>query len=249
MHRAVRSRPRFREPPLAEAICEFRFEESDGWNWTVPGRLHERLRDRFPMIEQVAPPTIVVGPPVRSGPMQVERLRFRSVDGGRIVQSGPWLLAVNMLPPYPGWEEFLEMILEIYRLHRDLVGGLAIRRLGLRYINRIDPHGHAVVDLTTVLPDLPSIFGGRAENFYERFDIPYRDPPGTLTFQTGTTGETRRTLMIDLDFWRVDVGNPDIERLADWLRQVHDAIEDAFVRALTSRTCELLGLEREEAAS
>ncbi len=242
-------RPRFREPPLAEAVLEFRFERTGGWDWTVPGRLYERLRDRFPTVEQVAPPTVVVGAPhAGPAPVQAERLRFRSPDGTRIVQCGPWLLSVNVLPPYPGWEELLNLGLGIYRLHRDLVGDLNILRLGLRYINKVDPRGRSEDELMAALPDFRSIFEGRARGFFERFEIEYLDPPGTLTFQTGTMDEPARVLMIDLDFWRTDVGGPDEEALAQWLGRAHATIETVFVRSLTEQARALLGLEFEEVA-
>lgn len=243
MASTAHSRPRFRHPPLAEAVCEFRFAKTSGWDWTVPGRLHERIRDRFPRVRQVVSPAIVIGEPGPASPEQVERLQFVSEDGSRLVQSGPRLLSVNVLAPYPGWETFLDLIIAIFRHQAGLLPRSEIERIGLRYINRIDVGGKTEKAFLSVLPEIDEIFGSHAHTFYERYELNYSDPEGTLIFQAGTVLDPRRALMIDLDFSRHHIGMLEADELKRWLEKAHDRIEEVFVRSLTAHAWDHLGLE------
>jgi uncharacterized protein (TIGR04255 family) len=41
-------RRKYRNPPIEEALCEFRFAPSQDWDPTVPGRFHEKIREIYP---------------------------------------------------------------------------------------------------------------------------------------------------------------------------------------------------------
>ena len=75
------------------------------------------------------------------------RLICKSADGKRLVQLSGLFVAINQLSPYPGWEEvFRDTILARFG---DLkaIGPLRFKRVGLRYINRID------------VPQVPLVWG------------------------------------------------------------------------------------------
>lgn len=40
-------RRRYKNPPIEEALCEFRFHPDQEWNLTIPGRLHGELADEY----------------------------------------------------------------------------------------------------------------------------------------------------------------------------------------------------------
>lgn len=115
MHQRPIGQPLAR-PPLVEALVEFR-SGPDGWDWTLPGRLYEKVRDRFPERVEVRPPMIVLGqssgpegpPPPPAG--TPERLQFKRADGTAMIQVGPGLLVVNHLRPYATWPEFRRLAL------------------------------------------------------------------------------------------------------------------------------------------
>ena len=241
-------RLKFERPPLVEAVWEVRFANESGWNWTIPGRLHERIDKRYPVVKEVRPPSIVVGqqgaPHSSPSPSpMVEKLQFVSEDGTRLVQSGPSLLAVNILQPYPGWNEFLKEILDIFGLHAEFLTSTVTDRVGLRYINRIELDGSDAASLLKVLPALREFFDANASAFFERFEIPYDAPVGTLTYQAGTATGDARALMIDLDFWTGSLGKVGVEELGNWLTRAHARIEKSLARSLTREAVGLLGMQ------
>jgi len=240
-----RFRLRFERPPLVEAVCEFRFTDSSGWDWTVPGRLHERIRSSFPKVRQIRPRVVVVGGEAPPAVADVEKLHFATADDSRLVQSGPNLLAINVLHPYLGWDDFCDLILDIFHHHAAIIESCSLARIGLRYINRIGLGEHDAVGLLRVLPEFKSFFDASPASFFERYVVHYDEPPGALTYQTGDVARPERALMIDLDFWREhpDVVNPDA--LRRWLTAAHERIEEVFVRSMSEKARTLLGMRED----
>ncbi len=38
----------YKNPPILEAVCEFRFVPGSPWDWTIPGLFFGRVCDEFP---------------------------------------------------------------------------------------------------------------------------------------------------------------------------------------------------------
>lgn len=243
-----RFRVTFERPPLVEAVCEFRFAPESGWDWTVPGRLHERIRDRFPLAREVRPAMrVLLGagePEPRPAP---ERVQFLTSDEKRLVQSGPDLLAVNVLSSYPGWEDFLHMILDIFRVHAELLSSPELARVGLRYINRISLDGVTAGEVTKVMPPLEKLFGVGARAFYERYDMVLTELEGTLVYQTGTVGTPPEAIMIDLDAGWMPGKVVEEQALRSWLDEAHVAVEMSLARSLTEPAAQRLGMRERDA--
>ena len=67
------------------------------------------------------------------------RVICKTADGKRLVQLSGLFFAANQLRPYPGWEEaFRDTILQRYQDLQKTIGPFKFKRVGLRYINRID---------------------------------------------------------------------------------------------------------------
>jgi len=134
---------KYKNPPIVEALCEFQFVPSQPWDITISGMLYERIKDEFPLKHQqvgfgvavqpreggVLEPKIEFGPP---------RMQFFSNDKTSLVQVGSDLLTINLLRPYPNWEKFKPLILKILEDYINIASPKGFRRVGLRYINKID---------------------------------------------------------------------------------------------------------------
>ncbi|MBI1724429.1 MAG: TIGR04255 family protein [Candidatus Tectomicrobia bacterium] len=132
---------RYKNPPIAEALCEIHFEEGLKWNATFFGLFHERIKDEFPEAKELH--GMAMGIRVKPGGIDQRlreagiRMRFHHKDKTSLVQVSKNLLAVNLLPKYPGWEMFKPLILERLKDYISVIQPKAIVRIGLRYINRI----------------------------------------------------------------------------------------------------------------
>ena len=232
---------KMKQPPLAEAICEFRFG-FEAWDWTIPGQLFERIKRDFPSRSQVKS----LGIEIKAGGQQPsttvhtvpERVQFSRKDKSATVQMGPGLLAINRLQPYEDWNEFLCLILATYTHYSEVAESLQLSRIGLRYINRLDtdPSRQAIGDLITLDPPLHGALDMPLNTFHQRYELTNEQPRGILIHQTGiVVSDGAPKIMLDLDF--VSSGVPDAEdmpAIKQWLDDAHDCVEAAFIASLNS---------------
>lgn len=141
--RMAKTVTKYPNPPIQEAICEVHFDLSEPlalqtlellkpvWSVSYPDqKVVQERRVNFHLGPE--------GLKTDEGDLG-HRLICKSGDGKRLVQVSGFFIAVNQLSPYPGWEEsFRDTILErIHDLHKT-VGLIKFKRVGLRYINRIN---------------------------------------------------------------------------------------------------------------
>lgn len=236
-------REQLANPPLVEAVCEFRFSDpKEQWDWTVPGRLYDRIKDDFPDREQVQGLgfTLQVGkgdqsavPTIQGG---LDRVLMSREDKSAFVQVGPNQLAINHQLPYPGWEIFSALIQRVLETYLELAPS-SFQRVGLRYINRIPARFEGLLEigsLTTLGPPIPAEIKRPLTNFYQRYELRHDEPVGILVHQTGMQvfSENEFALVLDLDFGSLPDHAPDVGGAEAWLRVAHDRIEEAFLASV-----------------
>lgn len=229
-----------KNPPLIEAACEFQFDPDSEWDWTIPGRLFEKIGDEFSERAEVhrlgltvqevgreAPPPAVI----KSGP---DRLHLKRKDGSAIVQVGPRMLGINQRRPYPNWATFRELILRIYKTYREIAGSNGLARIGLRYINEIPKKNMAFASITTVWPTLSGNLDRDISHFFQRYEFKHSKPKGILIHQTGQQLRGNKlVIMLDLDFVAKSVGRIKSESsVAKWLDGAHERVEESFIASL-----------------
>jgi uncharacterized protein (TIGR04255 family) len=230
-----------KSPPLLEALCEFKFAASGEWDWTVPGRLYDQVKDRYPKKAEVQGIQLQVefapggqaSQHVASGP---ERIQLKTDTEEAMLQVGPNTLAVNHLRPYPGWSHFRTMVLDGYGEYTKLVPNAKLERVGVRYIDRIPLHADVPEfdKYIRIAPYRDIGLGNRLANFVQHLEFVSEDPQGVLLQRTGTTlVEGQQALMVDMDFGSTDVGGlTDCDAVGAWIDAAHDVITAAFIKAL-----------------
>lgn len=239
--------------PIIEALCEFRFVPDTPWDWTIPGRVYERVQDDFPTVEQqpmvqfeVSQTPEGIVPNAQAG---IERLRFRSASGTDLLQVGPDFFAVNHLAPYRGWPHFAPMIADNLAKYWDAAQPRAVQRIELRYINRIVlPEGkHHYEDFLNVYPQVP---GGRDQvwgSWAQRVQIFHEELNAMLTFQAGTHQElaepenqnSQSSIILDISFAPYVHHPLPHDAVRNWLEEAHQEIEKMFFQSVTKKCLEL----------
>jgi uncharacterized protein (TIGR04255 family) len=238
---------RYKNPPIAEALCEFQFEPDSPWDLTMPGLIYEQVRDTFPKRRQarVLDLGILASPEAVEQVRAMDRMQFLRQDEKALVQVGPHFLAVNHLEPYPSWEEFLPLIERGLRAYCDVANPKDIHRIGLRYINRIK-FAEQRIDLEDyfefypfVGPNLPQLFGP----FIVGIQIAYDDRDILKLALTMAHTETPDTiaLMLDLDYFLAKPGKVVLNNVFEWVNVAHDRIEDAFEACITDPLRQMFG--------
>lgn len=190
-------------PPLVEALCEFRFLGDQAWDWTIPGIVYEKIKAGYPekrqegVLEVPVQPTadsMLVG--VKTG---ISKMQFFRADRSALVQVGPDLLAFNAVPQgtahlYPGWASFKPEALEHLATYRAVANPKALARVGVRYINRVAvPTGEkfSLGRYFRVLPNLPAGLPQVLSTILINVEVPFDDLPGMLRFVFGSVGSER----------------------------------------------------------
>lgn len=234
-------------PPLIEAVCEFQFEPSQPWDWTIPGLIYDKVKGEFPKkkqknaIEMELRADQEISQTVKGG---VARMQFLRENEGALLQVGPNVISAHHYKPYPAWHVYREMIKNALAVYRDVANPKGLKRIGLRYINRlmIKEGQIRIEDYILAVPHIPEpvpqIFGA----WFQRVEVPHIDANGLIVIQSGSPlpDDPNTILMIlDLDFVTLDVGKIGLDATMDWVDRAHDEIEKTFEACITDKTREL----------
>lgn len=235
----------YTNPPLIEAVCEFQFEPNQPWDWTIPGLVYNKVGKEFPKKKQQNIVEMAariekdeVTPSIKGG---MGRMQFLRDDETALIQVGPNLFVVNQLRPYPTWEKYREMINNNLAIYCEVANPKALKRIGLRYINRLEiPEAEVrIEDYILAVPTIPEPIPQVFATWVQRVEIPFVDSNGMMVMQSGLMKHeepNKIVFLLDLDFITLDIREIKIENAADWLERAHDAVEKTFEACITGKS-------------
>lgn len=245
---------KYSNPPLVEALCEFQFIPSQPWDITIPGLLYEKIKGVFPEKQQQM--GFELGIQAKEGGMTEHkiglappRMQFFRANKTALVQVGPDLLTINHLKPYPTWESFKPLILNNLGIYQEVAKPKGFKRIGLRYINRIE-FDRGPIELSDyfnyylfIPKGLPQIH----DVFNVRIEIPYEDGREHLLLTLASMVPEKQgilTLLLDLDYIMTISESVSLEQTAVWLEKAHTIVETAFEACITDKCRILFGEEK-----
>ncbi len=222
---------KLRYPSIVEAVCELRFRSGVSYS-LIPGAMKERLRDTYPEFEVLPHAAMMSAIPDEAAPV-VPHHRFKRRNPNLLIQTGPRLLTVNVLPVYPHFEVYREEILAALRHYEAVAEPGSPTRVGLRYINQLRSTGSAASDISGYLRcsfSYPETLVHPPKEVAARVLLPYKTF-GTLalavSFPTqSANGETVATL--DLDFYWDEGREFDLSEFPNWLEAAHEIVYKSF---------------------
>ncbi|HEU4386773.1 MAG TPA: TIGR04255 family protein [Blastocatellia bacterium] len=244
---------RYSNPPLIEAVCEFRLSAESKWDLTVPGLMYERLRSDFPNKEQrvFQEVQITQGPEGLQQRLQAsERILLLTSDKNIFIQLGPRLLAVNCLKPYPTWEGFMPRIDSAFDALRTVVEIRGFQRVALRYVNRIELPA-SVVNLEEYFEFGPMV----GDSLMAEFPRGMADLTVGCVFSHNGGGDQCKVQLItaapdspgnsafllDLDYFTSPPRVVKVDEAVGWVVSTHEKIERVFEGCITQRLRDLFG--------
>lgn len=234
------ARRQYKNPPIQEALCEFRFVPGQEWDVTVVGKLHDRVKEQydgkttqqdlvtanFTMPEAGGLPSFALN-------RNYGRTQFPSSDGQRLLAVGPDLLSVHGFAPYEGWDALKPRIADALGHYVEVANPTAVGRIGIRYVNRVIVPGDSIELATYFLcsPDEVTGLPERMSSFVQRTEYDYGDQVRLLlTFASApSVNDHEATFLLDVDvIWEAsaNVGLDDAMGLVEDLRcRERDAFE------------------------
>lgn len=236
---------RYVNPPVLEAVCEFRMTPDTAWDLTTPGLLYERIRDTFPHREQrIVQELEVSGDPegLQHQIRATERILFFTEDRRMFVQLGHRLLSVHALQPYPTWAIFKPNIEKVFRALREVIAEGSLQRVGLRYINRIEiPFVQEVVleEYFQFYPALGHSLPQKMAGFLVAVELVYadgRDRCRVLLASSPPSKQNTLTYLLDIDYFLMPQEKViDMENALEWVEEAHSHVEEIFEGCVTDR--------------
>lgn len=190
-----------------------------------------------------------------NGPPRVETSRggpdgflFKAASGLHVVQARLDGFSFSRLKPYQGWEKFNSEAQCLWGLYVDLAKPERIRRIALRYINRITlPLPVAdFKDYFLTTPEVaPGIPQGLAQ-FLMRLVIPHDESQSVAVVTEAIEGPLSPSetavlpFILDIDVFRMVDWEPGTAELWPTIEQLRGLKNDIFFKSITERTVEML---------
>jgi uncharacterized protein (TIGR04255 family) len=234
-------RKKYENPPLIEAVCEFRLSPDTPWDLTAHGLIYEKISDEFVNKEEISIQEVTLVKTAEGLQHSVrsdQRIRFLTDDKKTFIQLGTRLLSVNRLKPYSTWEEFKPRIEKAFIALNETVEVKNIQRIGLRYINRIDIPSQTV-DLDTYF-DFKPFLGKKLPQLLQSFivgcEIPFRDGQDSCKVQlTNTIPEAPESssYILDVDYFLAKAETVVKDDALEWVEMAHNNLGDVFEGCIT----------------
>ncbi len=199
-------------PPIEEAICEIRWIANEHPDiFGAPARFYELIKRDYPEkaeMLQTMPREMHFEEKSASLKFGMERETARILFPGgnrtRLLGYGQTLVSIHALRPYPGWEEFGARIQAAIVAFHSASTPIGIKRIGLRYINKIDipSTDFSLGDYLTSGALIPPLQDARVTGFFTRiqsnFSDGYASLQATIANTTGADDDST-ALVLDLE--------------------------------------------------
>ncbi|MCI0506178.1 MAG: TIGR04255 family protein [Gammaproteobacteria bacterium] len=250
----------YKNPPIEEALCEFRFTPSTEWDFSYQMAFWNSVRDIYDGkprtqtgVEAGFQESGELGGPAFSVRHENPKIQIPSKDNKKLVSIGPHVLSVHSFRKYPGWENFKSEINEALNKYYQAVSPKGIVRIGLRYINQIQIPNKPELNLNSFFVSLPNLPGEtkfpknvaqllvRTEHVYD--DLPIKL---ILTFANATkkkgsiSSSDKSTFLLDLDLvWLFHDRPLEIDDAMEVVEILRERERDAFEALLTDEAKDL----------
>jgi len=242
---------KYRNPPIMEVVCEFRFPIETPWDITIPGLLYEKVKEKFPHRE----PRIIQHMEIKQARREVEhkfhteeRIFFFDSSKKTFIQAGHRILSINRLRPYISWNEFKPNIEKAFTSLLDIVNVKNLQRIGLRYINKIEIPKTSV-DLETYFEFRPFLGSKLPQNIVDfivgcmfAFNNGQDMCKVELKSAVPDTPE-HNAFMLDLDYFLAKPQTVSADQALEWVDDAHDKVEKIFEGCITDELRKIFGEE------
>ncbi|MBN2384613.1 TIGR04255 family protein [bacterium] len=245
---------KYRNPPIEEALVEFRFEPGQEWDLTIPGKLHEQkeiksLYTGKPRTQKSLEASFQSGPgrppnvAVREG---VSRIHLVNDKGTLLLTLGTDVMSVNTLKPYDDWEHFKPRIQSALDAYSQVAQPIGISRVGVRYINKI------VLPCMTIEVEKYFKYGpppiteldNKIAGFLSRVEYIYDDAVKLIITQASVEEQNMQpALVLDLDVIWEEKKHKNRGEIMETVDDLHEREGKAFEAMITDAARELFKSE------
>lgn len=231
--------PRYTAPPILEAVIQFEF--SDSLSESSFRKLGKRLKRSYANELRSENVNIRVDFQNRKASFDAEpQLKLSSADEADIAALTRNTLTWSRLAPYEGWDNFRDRVMRDLEDGHSVTGFRQIKRVGVRYVNRIDvPKGEDNItryeDYLAINIDLPDCWP-TIDNYAWRFEKHFGDLHTivqSIIVEPEVVGTAAFLLDIDVVAQQdVPAKSDDISKLLDRMRTLKNELFELSISDL-----------------
>ena len=240
----------YTRPPISEAVIDIHTEFREPPSMEQLQAVAGRFASSFPLrhLVNTLAFSLSVGPdqPATAGEAQSSSvgLRLSNTQNDRVLQLLRHGITYSHLPPYSNWETFSSGLLSAWPEFVSGCSVTAVRRIAVRYINRIQvPQGSKVEDYLDLGVRIPERISQQVIGYFAQIVLPLPElgPHFRAVVNTGVepgVPGSPAVLLLDIDVFcegRYDVQDPTIWSVLEALRKKKNAI---FEGSITERVRE-----------
>lgn len=239
----------YRNPPVAEAVIEVRFEQPIAGSRVEQAA--NKIRTLYSFFDPVDTVEFQIDPSKQQANVSKNYHGFRlsSIDRDELVIVRQESLIWSRLAPYTGWQALEERAKRDWALWKKTVGFSKLGRLGVRFINRIDVQSEAgtttrIENYLRVHPTIPEDVFPPMSNYAMQIVTGAGVENFGITINSGSIPSPLIgyvSFALDLDLYRdVDLPMRDNE-IWELLSQMRDMKNRAFEACITDNSRRMFG--------
>jgi len=240
----------YSKSPISEAICQFKFQNKEEWDWTIPGIIYQKIEKDYPIKKQLT--TFGFNFPLKPESVESteflpllrkpEGMQFLNKENNRMIQVQEKILSIFMLHPYSSWKDFKNRIMNTLEIYTKLLKPEGIVRIGLRYINNFNflPKRFEVEKYFNYYPTFPNSTQATMGELIVRSTIPIpniENQEGFMHLLLYLNKVDNQTVNNILDLDMVYLQNDDnlimIDKAGDYIDKAHNYIKEKFESCIT----------------
>lgn len=213
-----------KKPPVHEVVFQVDFEDPC-LDYTVElSTLRQELIEDYPRIEALGASKLPLG---ILDPFS--RHRLLSKDGKHLVHLGETVIAVNTLA-HKDFEVFMNEVKKVLNVHKGMRPYSRIKKMGLRYINKLSNPTDLGQVLAFSLQNPPLGKDTNPVVFAHLFL--FKEGDDSFQIQANKKEEDN-FFYLDLDFFTRNLNlEYDVKSILNWAKKAHTRINDGFEKSL-----------------
>jgi uncharacterized protein (TIGR04255 family) len=241
--------PTLKNAPITEAVFEIGAQLQNNFEIKVFKEFHDQIKDRYPESKKIQ--YLRTGldfrdkdKPVPLAPIGgTAGFLFQSIIEKKVAQAKLDGFAFNKLKPYENWEAFYKEGRNLWELYFRIAKPIKIKRISLRYINRIEAP-LPIKDFSEFILTNPQIAPGLPQavsHFFMKLELQNEAIPAIASIIVTMDKQTKPNklpLILDIDVSR----NNDYENMAEmWsdFEKLRNLKNEIFFKSLTEKAKEL----------
>lgn len=242
----------YKKPVVTEATLDLRVTLPPETSLDALVGIAQSLKEHFPRQEAMFLGTFQFGfyegqalPPETS--QKQNGFRLISGDGLRVLQVGTEGFTFSHLQPYAGWTAFSNEAKDLWSVYKASCAPQEVKRVGLRYINRIDvPETAKLSSFLALRPLLPEQMPSRDMlGFFMQLQLPQSDLESMLIVNEARvmpSADDVLTVVLDFDLFRESSWGPEQDKavweLIERFRVRKNEVFEASIEQETRRLME-----------